>query len=99
MTHQDEIANPVEAERRDSFDKRIKSLLVTSIEPPSSETPEITPYFENNMNPPHEMPETGSFKDYDKCLNAEALLPKDREHFQAARVLKRSLDSTGNSKR
>ena len=61
MTHQDEIANPVEAERRDSFDKRIKSLLGTSIKPPPPETTEVTSYYEDNKNPPHEMPEADSF--------------------------------------
>jgi len=49
------------------------------------------------MNPPHEIPETDSFKDYDKYLNSEVLLPQDGEHSQAARVLKKSLDSAGNS--
>ena len=50
------------------------------------------------MNPPHEIPETDSFKDYDKYLNSEVLLPQDGEHSQAARVLKKSLDSAGNLK-
>ena len=72
-----EIANSVKAKKRDYFDKCIKSLLGTSIEPSQSETPEVTPYYENNMNPPHEMPKSDSFKDYDKYLDAEVLLPQD----------------------
>ena len=44
------------------------------------------------------MPEADSFKDYNKYLNAEVLLPQDGEHLQAARVLKRSLDSAENLK-
>ena len=51
-----EIANPYELEKRDSFDKRIKSLIETSIDPLSSETPEVTPYYDDSTNPPHEMP-------------------------------------------
>ena len=65
-----EIANPYELEKRDSFDKGIKSLLGISIEPLSSETPEVTPYYEDSTNPPHDMTEADSFKDYDKYLNA-----------------------------
>ena len=88
----------MEVEKRDSFDKRIKSLLGTSIKPPPPETTEVTSYYEDNKNPPHKMPEADSFKDYDKYVNAEVLLTQDREHLQAARVLKRSLDSAGSSK-
>ena len=87
----------MEVEKRASFDKRIKSLLGTSIEPPPLETPELTPYYEDSESPPREMPETDIFKDYDKYLNAEMLLPQDGEDLQAARVLKKSLDSAGNS--
>jgi len=43
------------------------------------------------------MPEVDSFKDYDKYINAEVLLPQDGEHLQAARVIEKSLDSAGNS--
>ena len=93
-----ELANPEEVEKRGSFDKRIKSLLETSIEPPPSETHEVTPYYKDSINPPHEMPEADSFKDYDKYLNAEVLLSQDGEHLEAVRVLKQSLDSAGNSK-
>ena len=93
-----EIANPYELEKRDTFDTRIKSLLGTSIEPPPSETPELTPYYEDSETPPHEMPEADLFKDYDRYLNAEVLLPQDGEHLQAARVVKQSLDSAGNNK-
>ena len=93
-----EITNPIEIERRDSFDRRFKSLLGTSIDPPPSEILEVTPYYEDDNNPPHEMLEADYFKDYDKYLNAEVLLPQDGEHLQAARVLKRPLDSAGNSK-
>ena len=93
-----EIANPVEVEKRDSFDKRIKSLLGTSIESPPSELPELTPYYEDSETLSREIPEADSFKDYDKYLNAEVLLPQDGEYLQAARVLKKSLDSAGNYK-
>ena len=44
------------------------------------------------------MPEADLFKDYDRYLNAEVLLPQDGEHLQAARVVKQSLDSAGNTK-
>ena len=56
-----ELSNHVETEKRDSFDKLIKELLRTSIEQPPSETLEITPYYEDDKNPPHEMPEADSF--------------------------------------
>ena len=69
------IANPYELDKRDTFDTRIKSLLGISIEPPPSETPKLTPYYEDSETPPHEMPEADSFKDYDRYLNAEVLLP------------------------
>ena len=44
------------------------------------------------------MLEADYFKDHDKFLKAEVLLSQDEEHLQAARALKRSLDSAGNSK-
>ena len=58
----------------------------------------MAPYYEDDNNHPHEMPDADSFKNYDNYSNAEVLLPQDGEHLQATRVLKRSLDSVGNSK-
>ena len=68
-----EIANHMEVERRDYFDKRIKSLLVTSINLPPSETLEMTPYYEDDNNPPRQMSDANSFKEYDKYHSTEVL--------------------------
>ena len=92
------ISDYVEVKKRAYFDKRITSLLETLIEPPTLETPEVTLYYEDEENSSHEMLEADSFKDHDNFLNAEVLLSQDEEHLQAARALKRSLDSAGNSK-
>jgi len=58
----------------ETFDKRICSLLGISIEPPPSETLEITPYYEDEETAPHEVPKANSFQEYDTYLSAEVLL-------------------------
>ena len=57
-----EIANPIEIEKRESFDKIVCLLLGISAEPPTADIPDITPYYKDEEIIPYKIPEVDSLK-------------------------------------
>jgi len=41
------------------------------------------------------MPDAADFDDFEKYINAEVLLPRDGEHMQTAKIIRRSKDQDG----
>jgi len=41
------------------------------------------------------MPDAADFDDFEKYINAEVLLPRDGEHMQTAKIIRRSRDQDG----
>ena len=84
-----EIDSPMENDRRMDFDDYVIKIFGDSLRPPGAQdtSDDNVEYYDDDVDGESQLPNTDVFPDYDECLNTEVLLPQDREHMCAAKVI------------
>ena len=84
-----EIDSPMETDRRKDFDDYAIKRFRDSLRPPGAQdtSDDNVEYYDDDVDSKSQLPDTDLFPDYDEYPNTEVLLPQDREHMRAARVI------------
>jgi len=92
-----EVISPVEIERRKIFSKEIEKKLGGTFNDEDGSEPELDDLYVDDIENGHNssMPEADDIETYDEYINSEVLLPREGEHMQVARILKRSTNDNG----
>ena len=95
-----EMNSPMETTKRNAFDKAIRLRHGDSIKNVKhDEVPPLDDLYEDDVEngKDSEMPEASDFDDYDAYINAEVLLPRNGDHMQSAKIIRKSKDADGKS--
>jgi hypothetical protein len=93
-----EMNSPMEKTKREAFDKAIRLRHGDSIKDVEEDTaPPLDELYQDDIEDGRdsEMPEASDFDDLETYINTEVLLPRDGEHMQSAKVIRRTKDAEG----